>query len=62
MFKHEPKVEIQTQDRSGHWHTVRAVNNINGQYLLRQMEFVKHGYKNQRVRAVQDGTILDILP
>ncbi len=57
------QVEIQMQNVSGYWQTTRTVPFVNAQYIIRQMEFVKHVHPKSRVRAVTaDGQLIDMLP
>jgi len=57
------QVEIQVQTSSGFWQTTRTVPYGNAQYIIRQMELVKHVHPKNRVRAVSsDGHLIDMLP
>ncbi len=55
------QVQIQFQDLTGNWMTVRITQN-NSQMILMAMKDVKQIYPDKRVRAVDmDGRLIDIL-
>lgn len=55
------QVQIQFQDLTGNWMTVRITQN-NSQMIIMAMREVKNTYPDKRVRAVDmDGRLIDIL-
>ena len=55
------QVQIQFQDLTGNWMTVRITQN-NSQMIIMAMREVKQIYPDKRVRAVDtDGRLLDML-
>lgn len=55
------QVQIQFQDLTGNWMTVRITQN-NSQMIIMSMREVKNTYPDKRVRAVDmDGHLLDML-
>ena len=55
------QVQIQFQDLTGNWMTVRITQN-NSQMIIMAMRDVKQIYPDKRVRAVDaDGRLLDML-
>jgi len=55
------QVQIQFQDLTGNWMTVRITQN-NSQMIIIAMRDVKQIYPDKRVRAVDaDGCLLDML-
>jgi len=55
------QVQIQFQDLTGNWSTVRITQN-NSQMIIMAMRDVKQIYPDKRVRAVDmDGRLLDML-
>ena len=55
------QVQIQFQDLTGNWMTVRITQN-NSQMIILAMRDVKQIYPDKRVRAVDmDGRLLDML-
>ncbi len=55
------QVQIQFQDLTGNWMTVRITQN-NSQMILMAMREIKNTYPDKRVRAIDmSGRLLDIL-
>lgn len=54
-------IEIQIQDVNGYWLTVQTTMTGQSQYLLGLMHQIQRTYKGRRVRAIENGHLLDIL-
>lgn len=54
-------IVIEVQDANMNWFPARRLTNANSQMIHLELTQTKRAYNDKRVRATQDGRIVDIL-
>lgn len=54
-------IELHVQLDSGYWQYVKTIQQVDDRYLLNEMKQVQSNWSGKRVKATQDGKLVDIL-